>query len=149
VAPADVLLVDGEGRALEPGRPSAETLLHAAIYRRYATANAVIHTHSVAATVLSLRHLESGALVLRGYEMQKALAGVTDHQSELRLPIVANSQDMIELGARVDQALGPASQAYLVAGHGLTCWGADCETALRHAEGLEFLLACELERGRR
>jgi 2,3-diketo-5-methylthio-1-phosphopentane phosphatase/methylthioribulose-1-phosphate dehydratase len=143
-----VLLVGLDGRPLEPGRPSAETPLHAALYRRFPAAGAIAHTHSVASTVLSRRHEAEGAITLSGYEMQKALAGVETHEALVRVPVLANSQDMEDLAARVDAALTPGAPAYLVAGHGLTTWGADCEAALRHVEGLEFLFSCELERGR-
>jgi 2,3-diketo-5-methylthio-1-phosphopentane phosphatase/methylthioribulose-1-phosphate dehydratase len=138
------LLVGVDGRPLEAGRPSAETPLHAALYRRFPGAGAVAHTHSVAGTVLSRRYAPRGELILSGYEMQKAVSGVTTHETALRLPVLANSQDMEELAARVDKTLGPDTPAYLVAGHGLTTWAADAESALRQAEGLEFLLACEL-----
>src|SRR5207244_11594616 len=43
----DIMLVDLSGRAITPGkRPSAETLLHTALYRRYADTQVVLHTHS-------------------------------------------------------------------------------------------------------
>ncbi len=50
---ADFLVVDLLGRPERPGgQPSAETPLHCALYRRPGV-EAVAHTHSVAATVLS------------------------------------------------------------------------------------------------
>jgi methylthioribulose-1-phosphate dehydratase len=145
----DLLVVDLDGRALGPGRPSAETPLHAALYRRRPRVGAVAHTHSVAATVLSRAHLAAGQMVLSGWEMQKALAGVTSHEDCTRLPIFANDQDTQRLARLIDTALGDeeAVHGYLIAGHGLYAWGRDVEEAGRHVEGLEFLLECALRAG--
>ncbi|NQD95322.1 methylthioribulose-1-phosphate dehydratase, partial [Pseudomonas sp. CrR25] len=50
----DVLATDLQGRSLEAGkRPSAETLLHTQLYSWKPEIGAVLHTHSVNATVLS------------------------------------------------------------------------------------------------
>jgi methylthioribulose-1-phosphate dehydratase len=143
----DIVHVDAEGRPIDGrGTPSAETPLHCALYRKLAHIGAVAHTHSVAATVLSRRHREAGAMRLRGYEMAKALTGVHSHETEVTLPIVDNAQDMEVLGARVDRALAafPTAPAYLVAGHGLTTWAVDVAGARRHLEALEVMLACAL-----
>jgi methylthioribulose-1-phosphate dehydratase len=73
---SDFLLVETATNGHVPsGRtPSAETGLHTLIYRLYPQIGAVLHTHSVNATVLS-RVESSERLVLQGYEMQKSLAG--------------------------------------------------------------------------
>lgn len=147
VTPSGVLLVGLDGAPLEPGSPSAETPLHAALYRSSTAIAAVAHTHSVAATVLSRRHAPRGGLRLSGYEMSKALTPASNGAlGELVLPIVANRQDTRELADVVSQRLleqAPAF-AYLVEGHGLTTWGAHPAEVKRHVEALEFMLACEL-----
>jgi methylthioribulose-1-phosphate dehydratase len=51
--PADVMRVDAAGRSLDDKRPSAETRAHVAVYRARPIANAVLHTHSVSAVVLT------------------------------------------------------------------------------------------------
>jgi methylthioribulose-1-phosphate dehydratase len=38
---------------------------------------------------------------------------------------------------------------YLIRGHGAYVWGPDMDVALARLEGLEFLLACALERRRK
>jgi 2,3-diketo-5-methylthio-1-phosphopentane phosphatase/methylthioribulose-1-phosphate dehydratase len=146
VTPNGVLLVALDGTALEPGSPSAETPLHTALYRSSAAIGAVVHTHSVAGTVLSRRHASMGSLRLSGYEMSKALVPASNGAlAELVLPIVANRQDTRELAIVLSQRLEQApAHGYLVAGHGLTTWGADAAAARRHVEALEFMLACEL-----
>lgn len=136
-------------RALPDG-VSAETPLHVARYRADATIGAVVHVHSVAATVLSRAAERAGELVLDGFEMHKALAGVTTHEGTLRIPIVANAQDTHALAEVVEARLGslPPVPAYLLAGHGLYVWGATMTDARRHLEGIEFLLRCALEERR-
>jgi 2,3-diketo-5-methylthio-1-phosphopentane phosphatase/methylthioribulose-1-phosphate dehydratase len=148
LTPAEVVHVDGGGLALEPGTPSAETPLHAALYASSAKIGAITHTHSVAATVLSRHHAEQGSVRLSGYEMAKALAPVQDGVApDLCLPILPNQQDTRALAQVVSQRLreSPAF-GYLIAGHGLTTWGNTPAQARRHVEALEFLLACELSR---
>ena len=52
---ADIITVDMDGRAVTPwGRPSVETQLHCQLYRLFPQLGAVVHGHSVAATVLSM-----------------------------------------------------------------------------------------------
>jgi len=146
ITPSGVLLVALDGTVLEPGSPSAETPLHTALYRSSTAIGAVVHTHSVAGTVLSRRHASRGSLRLSGYEMSKALVPTSNGAlGELVLPIVANRQDTRALADVVSQRLArEPARAYLVEGHGLTTWGADAAEARRHVEALEFMLACEL-----
>ena len=143
---ADLLAITPAGMPSDPAapRPSAETAVHLAIYRCLPAVGAVIHTHTVAATVLGRR--AGGQILLQGYEMQKAIAGVADHADALALPVLANTQDMPALAAAVEAAIARAAPAagVLVAGHGLYAWGEDVASALRHAEGWEFLLRCRL-----
>ncbi|HEY6877272.1 MAG TPA: acireductone synthase [Polyangiales bacterium] len=144
---ADIAWVDEAARPRAGSqKPSAETSLHCALYRARHDVNAVAHTHSVACTVLSRRYLGAGVLILSGFEMQKALAGVGTHEQSVPIPVVANAQDMTVLAARIDEALArfPTAPAYLVAGHGLTTWGSDAATVKRQLEALEFLFACRL-----
>ncbi len=140
----DVMRVDLQGRPLEDKRPSAETALHVQLYRRDPGVHAVLHTHSVNATVLS--RLVGGVLVLEELEVLKAFAGVDTHQSRLHIPVFANDQDMGRLSRQVDDYLAAhdAVPGYLIAGHGLYTWGASLAEALRHLEAFEFLFQCEL-----
>ncbi|MDE2481988.1 MAG: methylthioribulose 1-phosphate dehydratase [bacterium] len=133
-----------------PAGVSAETPLHVARYRADARIGAIVHVHSVAATVLSRADAARGYVELDGFEMHKALAGITTHESTVRLPIFANDQDTHALAERIEAALGgePSVPGYLLAGHGLYAWGATMDDARRHLEGVEFLLTCALEERR-
>ena len=141
---ADIMRVDLQGRALDPQRPSAETLLHAQLYQRFPVVGAVLHTHSVNATVLS--RVVGQALPLNDLELLKAFQGIDTHEMNLALPVFANDQDMVRLAARVEHYLDthPSLPGYLIGGHGLYSWGAGVEDAARHLEAFEFLFECEL-----
>ena len=144
---ADLLRVDLAGTALDSNlKPSAETLLHTRLYQLDVQIGAVLHTHSVSATVLSL--LSTGDwLDIEQFEMQKSLAGNHTHDAVIRIAVLDNTQDMQALAqsvaARWQQ--GALCWGLLVRGHGLYAWGRDMAEARRHLEGLEFLFACQLE----
>jgi methylthioribulose-1-phosphate dehydratase len=136
------LRVDLQGTPLEQGkRPSAETGLHTLMYRRDPAMGCVLHTHSVNATVLSMRLDE---VVFDGYEVQKAFPGVGTHESRLVIPVFPNSQDIPALATEVDRYLDayPQTVAYLIRGHGVYTWGATVADTQRHIEALEFLFEC-------
>ena len=144
---ADIMVVDFEGRAVGSAhRPSAETLLHTQLYRRFAEIGCVLHTHSVVQTVASRVHAAAGVVRLEGYELLKAFQGNTTHDDAIDLPVLPNSQDMPTLAAQVDALLDHRCMwGYLIEGHGLYAWGADMPMARRHLDAFEFLLACDLE----
>ncbi|MGS0736516.1 methylthioribulose 1-phosphate dehydratase [Pseudomonas sp. GG8] len=143
----DVLVTDLSGNSLEPGKkPSAETLLHTQLYRCKPQVGAVLHTHSVNATVLS-RLTAGDRVVFENYELQKAFAGVATHESKVIVPIFENDQDIARLAAKVQPWLDahPDCPGYLIRGHGLYTWGARMSDALRQIEAFEFLFECELK----
>ena len=129
-----------------PLRPSAETLLHTQLYAWRAGIGAVLHTHSVNATVLS-RLTAGDRLLLEDYELQKAFAGVTTHEGQVVVPIFDNDQDIPRLAGQVQQWLDahPDCVGYLIRGHGLYTWGPQMSDALRQIEAFEFLFECELK----
>jgi methylthioribulose-1-phosphate dehydratase len=148
LAPSEVVLVALDGSPLEHGTPSAEAPLHASLYRGSPEVGAIVHTHSIAAIVLSRHFGGRGTLRLLRYELAKALAPVQNNEPpELDLPILRNLQDRRALAALVQERLEKTPAfGYLVDGHGLTTWGRDAAQALCHVEALEFMLACELTR---
>lgn len=144
----DIMLVDMGGHAVgTSARPSAETELHTQLYRRLPQAQVVLHTHSRTQSVASRLFARDGVVRLQGWELQKAIAGHTTHESVLEIPVFPNTQHMPELVARIDAWLddGRPLHAYLIDGHGIYAWGADMAEARRHLEALEFLLGCELD----
>jgi methylthioribulose-1-phosphate dehydratase len=144
---AALMVVDLDGRPEQAGlRPSAETLLHCGIYRRFPDAGAVLHGHSVANTVLSRRG--GDAIALAGYELLKAFPGLATHDAEVVLPVFDNDQDIARLQAVVETRWNGTNvipPGYVLRGHGTYVWGQDMETALNRMEALEFMLDCHLQ----
>lgn len=134
--------------AAPPGA-SAETGLHQVAYRLHADVGAVIHVHSLAATLVSRRFAGSGEVIFEGYELLKAFAGIQTHDVSMRIPIYANSQDIPALAERVERRSSqyPRSPGFLIAGHGLYAWGSTMADAMRHAEAFDFLFSCQLVPG--
>jgi len=144
----DVMVVDLSGQPVQSNcRSSAETRLHTVLYELFPEVGAVLHTHSVKATVLSRLLEPDRALELEGYELQKAFAGVQTHESVLTVPVFDNTQDIDALArdTRAWFAEHPEQPGYLIRGHGLYTWGNTMADCLRHAEAFEFLFECELE----
>lgn len=144
LSPQQLMVCDLNGTPADQAlRPSAETAVHTELYRLDRRIAAVLHTHSVPATLVS-RHA-ADPLTISGFEMQKAQAGVTSHEQSLSLPVFDNTQDMRELARLVRErreAGDLQGNGFLVRGHGLYAWGESLEVAQRHVEGLEFLLEC-------
>lgn len=141
--PDQFVMVDEYAQSLDEDfpKPSAEALLHTVLAKH--GAGAVLHTHSVAATVLSEHFLKDGGLRIAGYEMLKGLAGITTHESEAWIEIFPNTQDIAtlatEIDARMQDPANPLRHGFLMAGHGLYTWGESIAVARRQIEALEFL----------
>jgi methylthioribulose-1-phosphate dehydratase len=143
----EVIEIDLRGRATSgEGRPSAETTLHTQLYRRSPEVGAVLHTHSRVQTVASRVLPTEGRIVLAGYELLKALTGITTHDTSLVVPVFPNTQELEVLARQVEAWLdaGHVTYGYLIDGHGMYTWARDMPEARRHLEALDFLLACEL-----
>ena len=143
----DIMVVDFDGQPVgRQLRPSAETLLHTQLYRRYPEIGCVLHTHSPVQTVASRLYAEQGHIRLEGYELLKAFEGNRTHEMAIDVPVFANTQDMDVLAAQVDALLDKQCMwGYLIDGHGLYAWGRNMAEARRHLEAFEFLFHCELE----
>ena len=79
-------------------------------------------------------------LHLRDLEMLKGLSGVGTHQTVVKVPVLANDQDLARLSKVASPHLEQAPHGLLIAGHGLYAWGKDLGEAKRHLEIHEFLL---------
>ncbi|WJI17335.1 methylthioribulose 1-phosphate dehydratase [Pseudoxanthomonas winnipegensis] len=142
-----IMVVDLDGRPVATDkRPSAETLLHTQLYRRFPEVGCVLHTHSLVQTIASRLYAGAGHIRLEGYELLKAFHGNSTHEMAIDVPVLPNTQDMTVLAAQVDALLdqGPL-WGYLIDGHGLYAWGRTMAEARRHLEAFEFLFHCELE----
>lgn len=123
------------------GKPSAETLIHLAIYHFLPHTKSILHTHSVWGTILSDVHAKNGFIEIEGYEMLKGLSGVKTHEHLEKVPIIENSQDYVALSHVIENVLRENTDCHGVylRRHGLYTWGESVSEAKRHIEIFEFL----------
>jgi L-ribulose-5-phosphate 4-epimerase len=123
----DIPIVDFDGKVIEGKfRPSVETKLHIGIYKVRKNINAVIHTHSVYATILAVAGLEIPPVV----EDQVDFLG-----GGIKLAKYAIS-GTDELVTNVIAALGDRNAA-LLPNHGAVGLGCNLREALNACEFLE------------
>ena len=142
LSPHDIMEMDLEGTPQGPSKPSAETALHLQLYHRDPHIGAVLHTHSLNDTLVSLAATDQ--VRFEGLELLKALSGIDTHETVLDIPVFSNTQNMARLAEDVERYMCANKQghAYLIRGHGLYTWGKNLAEAMRHLEALEFLLEC-------
>ncbi|WUC97846.1 methylthioribulose 1-phosphate dehydratase [Streptomyces sp. NBC_00525] len=147
LGPADMVLVDAAtGRPVRPAgagpRPSAETAIHAAVYRSV-DANAVIHVHAPYSTAMARR---LGApdrlswLALSDLELLKGL-GLQD-PGHAELPVFPNWPDVSRIADDVAAHLADLPEpppVLLLADHGVTVWGDDLDQARDRLECVEAM----------
>ncbi|MGR8941461.1 MAG: methylthioribulose 1-phosphate dehydratase [Gammaproteobacteria bacterium] len=140
----DIMLIDAEANSLDGKKPSAETLLHTALYKRFPEIVCVLHPHAIHAVLVS--RIFKNAIVLEDYELLKAFRGITTHESRVVVPIFANDQNIPRLAGEVERYLDRHDDcyAYVIAGHGFYTWGMSIDEALRHIDALDYLFDCEL-----
>jgi L-fuculose-phosphate aldolase len=123
----DIGVVDLEGQTVEGEvTTSIETMLHLGIYKARRRVNAVIHTHPVYSSVLSVTGLEIPPIL----DDQVTYLGGEIRVAEYSLP---GSQDLV---SNVVPALGPRN-AVILANHGALTVGRDMREAFTHCEMLE------------
>lgn len=142
--PDDIMRIDADANSLDGKKPSAETVLHTSLYKRFPDIRSILHPHSLNATLIS--RIFKSEIVLEDYELLKALRGITTHECRIVVPIFANDQNIPRLAELVGQYLDNHADchAYIIAGHGLYTWGNSVQETLRHLEALDFLFDCEL-----
>ena len=143
----DIMVVDFDGKPVATTqRPSAETLLHTQLYKRFPDIGCVLHTHSLNQTLASRLFAGAGHIRFEDYELIKAFRGYDTHATVMDVPVLPNNQHIPTLAAQVDALLDDGRLwGYLIEGHGMYAWGVDMAEARRHLEAFEFLLSCELE----
>jgi methylthioribulose-1-phosphate dehydratase len=149
LTPTGLLEIDSNGVVLRgDGKPSAETILHLVLYRARPNAGAILHVHTIWNTLISARDASLGYVPLEGYELLKALSGVTTHAHLERVPILENSQNYTDLAQQLASVLdiNPQAHGILLSRHGLYTWGQSVAEARRHLEALEFLFQVEERR---
>lgn len=118
--PEDITVIDLEGNVLEgPYKPSSEWKVHAAIYKAYPKARAVVHCHSTYATAMGVAGVE---IPLINHEL------CTCCSSPVR-PVAFEMPGSWELAESAVRGLGDDNLVTVLGNHGPVAYGAD----LRHA----------------
>ncbi len=133
----DFVLVDKNGESVltSEQKPSAETLLHSAIYK-HTNAKAVFHVHTTNSTLLSMKSQDK--IVFSDLEMLKGL-GFKTHDMKIEIPVIENSQDMKYLAEIAPSYINEEVPGLLLKGHGIYAWGKTAQETKRHVEIFEFL----------
>jgi len=124
----DIVWMDLDGNCQGWSKPSSEWRFHAAIYRRYAQAGAVLHAHPISCSALAC--LGKG---IPAFHYMVAIAGGKD----IRCADYATFGTP-ELSEHVIRAL-EGRKACLMAHHGLSCFEKDLPRALALAVEVEHL----------
>lgn len=130
IRPRDVVFVDGKGGApaKKSRKPSSEWRFHLAAYRARSDMNAVVHTHSLHATVLACAHKPIPA-----FHYMVAVAGGKD------IPLIPyDTFGTEELARHVAKGLFHRN-ACLLANHGQIALGVTLPAALELAGEVEVL----------
>lgn len=136
----ELIEVNEEGAVVQGGgQASAETMMHLMLAKQ-ANAGCILHTHSLAGTLLSKHHNGEFSIRIEGWEMMKGLKGIDTHEAAINIPIIKNNQNILQLSDNAKQIIRKAPYGFLVEGHGLYSWGNDIAEAKRHVEIHEFLL---------
>lgn len=144
----DFLLVRvSDGTVVEKRRatdkPSAETSIHAVLYRRFPEARAALHGHSVEAMLAARRTRKSAkALRLPAIEMIKGF-DIWQQNPKVDLPLFENIMDVARIAKDIDarfKKAPPAITALMIRDHGPTVWGNSLQQAYNRFEVLDFLL---------
>ncbi len=126
IKPADVVIVDENGRVVEGDRkPSTETPMHAAVYRSYPEAMAVVHTHSRFGTGFAVARVPIPAICVNSVELGGEIPVLPFFP-----PGSAENSLAIAEGLR-------GKKSVLLAAHGVLCYGENLEEAVYYNEVLE------------
>jgi len=121
-----VPVIDLNGKIIEGNlKPSIEYQLHTQIYRNFSDVNAVIHTHSIYATVLSVLRIPLPAIT----------ETVLMFSKQIPVSEYANAGTN-ELARNVVHCMKD-SRAVLIANHGLVCAAKSLDEAFNMCEAVE------------
>jgi L-ribulose-5-phosphate 4-epimerase len=126
--PEDICVLDFALNVLEGQRkPSVESGMHAAIYRVRPDVNAIVHTHQVYASTLTL--------------IQRPIPSLFDEQSRFLgrsvniIPYAPSGTGM--LANTISRHVRDHNNAYMMQNHGALVFGPDMERAVHNVEILE------------
>jgi L-ribulose-5-phosphate 4-epimerase len=128
MVPEDICVLDFELNVLEGQlKPSVESGMHAAIYKARPDVNAVVHTHQVYASALTLIRMPIPAL----FDEQTRFLG----RSVNIIPYAPSGTGM--LAGTIARHVRDHNNAYMMQNHGALVFGHDMERAVHNVEILE------------
>jgi ribulose-5-phosphate 4-epimerase/fuculose-1-phosphate aldolase len=126
--PEDICILDFALNVLEGQRkPSVESGMHAAIYRVRPDVNAIVHTHQVYASALTLIRTPIPSL----FDEQSRFLG----RSVKIIPYAPSGTGM--LANTISRHIRDHNNAYMLQNHGALVFGHDMERAVHNVEILE------------
>ncbi|GAA4713374.1 methylthioribulose 1-phosphate dehydratase [Brevibacillus fulvus] len=145
LTPEDYLIVNEDAAPVEPTslKPSAETLIHAVVYKKIPQAKACFHVHTLGNNLISELYFGQRAFSIQGQELIKGL-GIWEENASIAVPIVENFADIPKLAAAIEKVITPDIPGVLIRNHGIYAWGASDFEAKRHLEAFEFLFEYHL-----
>lgn len=140
LSPEDYLVVDQDSRPVDETtlKPSAETLIHAVVYKSFPRAGACFHVHTVWNNLISELYFGQRAFSIQGQELIKGL-GIWEENARITVPIVENFAEIPTLAAEIEKVITPEVPGVLIRNHGIYTWGGNDFEAKRHLEAFEFL----------
>lgn len=144
----DFVRLDRAGAPIDDrsARPSAETSIHVALYRRFAQSRVCYHVHSVEAN-LAGRLAGRELLELPALEMLKGF-GIRESTPQVSLPVFDNHVDVGRIAEEIALRFGddpPRVPALMIRDHGVTVWADGPQQALDFLELLDYLLRFVVE----
>jgi methylthioribulose-1-phosphate dehydratase len=131
--------IDAETR----NKPSAETLIHCVIYKRFEHVGAIYHVHEPYAALCSARDKDEEHTAFSGIEMIKGL-DIWDPAAIINVPILPNHAHIPTLATAVkewldgDRGRWPVPCVNILR-HGFYTWGKTPFEAKRNVETLAYL----------
>ena len=128
MAPVDVCILDFDLNVLEGSlKPSVESAMHGAIYQARGDVNAIIHTHQVYASALTLIKAPIPAL----FDEQARFLGRTIQI----IPYAPSGTGLLK--NQVAKHVKTHNNAFMMQNHGALVFGHDIERAMHNVEILE------------
>lgn len=137
----DILFVDGDSKPIESTllKPSAETLVHAEVYKKIGGgAGSVLHVHTLYNNLLSEIYAADGKVTISDMELIKGL-NIWEEGASIDIPIVENFADIPKLATEIGKRLDSRVPGVLIRKHGIYAWGEDVHAAKRHVQAFEFM----------
>jgi methylthioribulose-1-phosphate dehydratase len=130
-------------------KPSAETAIHAALYRLFPEARACLHGHLVEGVIATSRAKKgTKGLRLPPIEMIKGF-DIWQQNPKVDLPLFENHLDVSKIARDIEARFRkstPAVTALMIRDHGPTVWGASLQAAYNRFEILDYLLRLSTRR---